>query len=400
MDQRAPRLHPRIVDALVVALAALPGVIGVHLLAMAVPDDVINPLVAAVLVALQAGVLWWRRRWPLAVLLATLAVLALSRPFLGESADTFVGPFAAAYAVAVYGRGRAPAAGLAAVAVVAVADTVVANLATTGATLLDPIGLLIAAAWGVGRYVRVRRDHLDTLVAYARQLEIDRDERAHRAVLDERRRIARELHDQVAHHLGIAALHTAAARRWLGRDGARARAAMTSAEDAVRGALTTMPVILQALRADDATADLAPQPTLDDLDRLVAHVADAGPRVELRAEGDRARLDPAVELAAYRVVQEALTNTLRHADATHARVLLRWTPERLEVEVTDDGAGATAPGDGAGLGLVGMRERVEVLGGVLDVGRRDGGRFAVRAALPLAAPRRAAAMPPGPDRQG
>jgi signal transduction histidine kinase len=242
-------------------------------------------------------------------------------------------------------------------------------------------------AWGLGRYVRVRRDYIATLVAYAHQLEVDRDEKARRAVLDERRRIARELHDQVAHHLGIAALQTAAARRWLDRDAERAGAAMLSAEEAVRVALTTMPVILEALRTDNAAVDLAPQPTLRDVQDLITRVTDAGLPVELRVEGERRGLSPAIELTAYRIVQEALTNILKHAGPTRSTVRLVFAADRLEIEVADDGAGAsTSGGNTGGLGLVGMRERVGLLGGTLAVGPRSTGGFTVRAVLPLANP--------------
>jgi signal transduction histidine kinase len=332
-----------------------------------------------VLTVVHAGALWWRRSHPLLVVAVTVATMLVA-PFAAGS-GSFVIPYAALYAVAAYGSRRAAIAGIAGAVVVSVLDLVFIN-DVNGPLRVSPTAVLIVLSWGVGRYMRVRREYLDTLVAYTNQLEIDRDEKARRAVLEERRRIARELHDQVAHDLGIAALHTSAARRWLRRDAERAEAAMESAETAVRGALTTMPAILQALRVDEAAGDLAPQPMLDNLDEVIAQVSGAGLTVDLRVEGERRHLDPAVELAAYRVVQEALTNTLKHANASGSTVLLRFGADQLDVEVTDDGSGSPA-GDGSGLGLIGMKERVDVLGGTLVASPRDGGGFMVRATLPL-----------------
>jgi signal transduction histidine kinase len=388
--QQRPRFDPRVVDALLVAAVLLPGGIG---LAVLVRTDATAPVALVPWVALltaQAAVLWWRRTHALAVLVATLLLLLVGQALGDTNASSHVGPYAAAYAVAVYGRRRDNIAGLVAVGVAAAAETAILAFVPTAAparaVLVSPAIMLLALLWGLGSYVRVRRDYVGTLVAYAQQLEVDRDEKARRAVLEERRRIARELHDQVAHHLGIAALQTGAARRWLDRDPQRAGTAMASAEDAVRVALTTMPVILQALRADDAAVDLAPQPTLRDLENLAARVGDAGLPVDLRIDGDRRQLNPAVELTAYRIVQEALTNTIKHAAAARATVHLRFGADQLEVEVTDDGPEAPRPaGDGPGLGLVGMRERVDVLGGTLAAGPRDGGGFTVRALLPLGA---------------
>ncbi len=390
MDQRAPRFPPRLVDALVVAAVGLPGVLGL-VAAMAVVPAVPPPVPVAtvLLLVFQAAVLWWRRRRPAEVFAATLMALLAAQALGDGTATSFLGPHAAAYALGAYGRRRTAILGLGGLAVAAVAELAVVTIpptaAQTGAILFGPTGATIAVLWGVGRYVGMRRDYVDTVVAYAAQLEVDRDEKARRAVLEERRRIAQELHDQVAHHLGIAALHTSAARRWLGRDRDRAAHALASAEDAVRGALTTMPAILRALRVDDASDDMAPQPGLDGLDRLIAQVSQTGLAVELRVEGDRRAVGPPVELAAYRIVQEALTNTLKHTDARRSTVVLRFAPDQLVVQVTDDGSGTVAERrDGAGLGLIGMRERVDVLGGALVASPRDGGGFEVRATLPLA----------------
>jgi signal transduction histidine kinase len=402
MQQRRSRFGPRVVDAWVIAVVALPGIIEFLILTRAGggalegigQPPLVNVLLGVVLTLVNAAALWWRRSRPLLVLAITLAVLVVAQVVARPYAGSFVVPYAAGYAVAAYGSRRTAIAGLAGVVVASALDFVVTNLANAGPTVVTPTAVLMVASWGIGRYVRVRRSYLDTLTAYTRQLEVDRDEKARRAVLEERRRIARELHDQVAHDLGIAALHTSAARRWLERDAERAAAAMESAETAVREALTTMPAILQALRVDEAASDLAPQPMLDNLDDVVAQVSGAGLKVDLRVEGERRRLDPAVELAAYRVVQEALTNTLKHANASGATVLLRFGADQLEVEVTDDGSGGSAVGDGSGLGLIGMKERVDVLRGTLVASPHDGGGFTVRATLPLARRERASGSEP------
>jgi signal transduction histidine kinase len=390
MRHRPQWLDPRVVDAIVVAVVLLPGVAGLVVLVGTTGIPAGRGLVPSMLLMFAHAVaLWWRRRQPLAVLAVVVVIVLVAQALGDRNVSSYLGPYAAAYALAVYGSRRDTLLGLAAIGAAALLEVVIVTLAPAAAgtspLLLSSAGAMLAAAWGVGRYVRMRGDHIGTLEAYARQLEVERDEKARRAVLEERRRIARELHDQVAHHLGIAALQTGAARRWLDRDPQRAGSAMASAEDAVRVALTTMPVILEALRADDATVDLAPQPTLGDLDQLAARVAETGLPVELRVDGERRPLNPAVELTAYRVVQEALTNTMKHAGAARSAVHLRFTTDRLEIEVTDDGSGASTPnGDGTGLGLIGMRERVELLGGTLATGPRDGGGFAVRAVLPLA----------------
>ncbi|HSJ46260.1 MAG TPA: histidine kinase, partial [Euzebyales bacterium] len=249
---------------------------------------------------------------------------------------------------------------------------------------LGPFGILAVVAWIVGRYVAVRRAYLETLVAYGHQLEKDRDEQARRAVREERRRIARDLHDQVAHHLGVVSLQTSAARRWLKRDPARTAMALAAAEDAARAALETMPAILHALRADETPAELEPQPTLDAVGDLISQMTSDDVAVDLRVHGAPRTLPSAVEVTAYRLIQEALTNVVKHAGHAHVVVDLDYRRDRLEVEVADDGHGAAAgPSDGARLGLVGMRERVEMLNGTFAAGPRNGGGFSVRATLPV-----------------
>lgn len=389
MHERSERFPRRAGDALVVAavgVAGLFGALGPVMLLGADPARISG--VGLVLVVVQAAVLWWRRDRPLAVLAVTVAALLAAQALDDPNVASFFGVHAAAYSVGAYAPRRQALSAVAGLGAAAVVDVGVVAWAQTAsladAVALSPTGMFVVVAWVAGRYVAVRRAYLHTLVAYAHQLERDRDDQARQAVGDERRRIARELHDQVAHHLGVVSLHTQAARRWLDRDHIRTASALQSAERAARSALETMPTILHALRADDAPADLAPQPTLDAIPPLVTAMSTEDVSVDLRMPEGRPRLPPGVELAAYRVVQEALTNVVKHAGPAHVTVEVRVSAERLEVEVTDDGRGlAAAPSDGAGLGLVGMRERVDLLDGQLYTGAREGGGFTVRATLPL-----------------
>lgn len=390
MSERQPRMRSRTIDLLVVVAVAAVALIGLtvgHLAAR--PEPALLPVPAlAVLAVAQAAVLWWRRSQPLLVLAATLGLMVLAQAVDDMNAASFLGPHVAAYSVAAYGRGRLwPALGIMGAA--GLADGAVIRWTDNGpavAVLLGPPGVLVLAAWGIGSYVRVRREHLVTLQEYARHLEIERDQRAAEAVHEERRRIARELHDQVAHHLGVVSLQTSAARRWLQRDPERTDAALRSAEDAARRALTTMPTILRALRTDELTAELQPQPGLGELEELVEQVRATGLTVELSVHGPVRTLHPAVELTAFRVVQEALTNVMKHAGEAAVTVDLRYAHDQLQVDVTDDGHGAAANSSPGGHGLIGMHERVGLVGGRLSAGPRPGGGFSVSASLPTSVP--------------
>lgn len=390
MDARRPGWNPRSVDGLVVALVGVVGILGlgVPLLLDARPSA---PLPSLLLVLVQAGALWWRRRRPLPVLVITLAALVVAQVIGDVNAASFLGSHAAAYAVAAYTDRTRAFTGFVVVIVAAAVDGAVVTWLTDDLpyepVLLGPTGILVLLAWGVGRYVQVRRAYLETVLAYTHQLEQDRDEHMQRAIREERRRIARDLHDQVAHHLGVISLQTGAAQRWLGRDQDRTATALASAEKASRTALETMPAILQALRSDDRDAAREPQPTLADVDRLLDQLRAAGLAIEREVHGQPRPLHPTVELTAYRVIQESLTNVAKHAGAAETTVRLRYGPGRFDVEVEDDGHGpAAAPGHGAGLGLLGMRERVQLLEGELMTGPREGGGFRVRASLPTTRP--------------
>jgi signal transduction histidine kinase len=210
----------------------------------------------------------------------------------------------------------------------------------------------------------------------------ERDVAAREAVVEERARIARELHDAIAHNVSMMVVQAGAERRVLEPANDSTRDVLETIEKIGRGALTEMRRMVGMLRSD--TPDpLTPQPGLDDLTALVGQVREAGLPVELRVEGERRSLPVGIELSAYRIVQEALTNALKHAGGAHAIVHVRYGVDSLELEIVDDGPGSQAPVSSGGQGLVGMRERVALYGGRLDAGRRSTGGFAVRVLLPI-----------------
>jgi signal transduction histidine kinase len=212
-------------------------------------------------------------------------------------------------------------------------------------------------------------------------------EAAQRAVADERARLARELHDVIAHGVSVVVVQAAAASDVFDDRPDQARAALTSIERTGREALAELRRVVAVVRPDEeAPAATAPQPGLTDLDALAAQLGTAGLDVVVRHEGPRVPLPAGVELSAYRIVQEALTNTLRHARATTAEVTLRYDADAVEIDVVDDGRAAPVPaGAAGGFGLVGMRERASALGGTLDAGPTAHGSFRVRARLPFGA---------------
>jgi signal transduction histidine kinase len=212
--------------------------------------------------------------------------------------------------------------------------------------------------------------------------ERERDLAAREAVVEERARIARELHDVIAHHVSMIVLQAGAERRVLHGANPSTREVLETVERTGRSALNEMRRLLGMLRSD-ANEPLAPQPGLSDVPTLVTQLRDAGLRVELHVEGERRELPVGIELSAYRIVQEALTNALKHAGEARATVDIRYGSDSLELEIADDGTGGSAPVSSGGHGLVGMRERVALCGGRLDAGRRPSGGFAVRVLLPI-----------------
>jgi signal transduction histidine kinase len=235
----------------------------------------------------------------------------------------------------------------------------------------------------LGDNLRTRRAYMRELEEKAERLEREGESNIRRAAAEEQARISRELHDVIAHNVSVMTIQAAAARDVFDADPGRAREALGSIESTGRAALTELRRLLSSVR-DGARPELAPQPGLAALDDLASQVRRTGLAVEINVQGERPSLPAALDLSAYRIVQEALTNTLKHADAQHAWVDIRYTPSQVDVSVRDDGVGSAPNGSSSGRGLVGMRERVELFGGHLDAGPRAGGGYAVSACLPLA----------------
>jgi signal transduction histidine kinase len=245
------------------------------------------------------------------------------------------------------------------------------------------VNLIFTVVWVVGFTLGRKFAEADEAKERATRAESEREARARAAVADERARIARELHDVVGHSVSVMTVQASGVRRLLRPEQEREREALLIVERTGREALAEMRRMVGVLRRPEEAPALAPQPSLDHVDRLVEQTCEAGLPVELRVEGDATELPAGVDLTAYRLVQEGLTNALKHARATRAEVVVNYGDGQIEVTVSDDGTGL-GDGDGGGHGLVGMRERVSVYGGELDAGPRPGGGFRLRARLPLA----------------
>lgn len=261
---------------------------------------------------------------------------------------------------------------------------------TVGELLLVASALLaaVAAAWALGRYRRLRAEQFATLAERVRRAEADREQRDRQAAADERARIARELHDVVAHSVSVIVRLAEGGRYVSGKDPAAAAAALSTIAETGREALTDMRSLLGVLDVGTSTEAAEPQPTVDDLPDLVQRVRASGQRVRLSVDGEPQPLERTAHLAAYRLVQEALTNVVKHAGpGVEAEVRLSWGREALRLRVSDRGASPRAT-DGSvpgGRGLVGMQERLQLIGGRLHVGPADAGGFQVEGEIPTAA---------------
>ena len=245
-------------------------------------------------------------------------------------------------------------------------------------------GILFGGTVSVIAYaLQQRRKRAAELEERAAGLEREAAQRESAAVAAERRRIARELHDVIAHSVTLMTVQAGAARLLLAEDPNRAREPVLSVEDTGRHALVELRRLLGILRADEGEASLAPQPGLSRIDDLLTRTRRAGLPVELAVAGEPRDLPPGVDLTAYRILQEALTNAHKHAGPARAHVSLRYGAEALELEVTNDGPLAPNGGDGVGHGLVGMSERVALYDGTFEAGPRAGGGYAVCARLPI-----------------
>jgi len=335
----------------------------------------------------------WRRRAPAGVLAVVVSGFAFAAVLSGAGAHAGA-PLSAflALLVAFYTVG-AQLAGRRSVATLVAGLTGIAALDLAAGGVFQDVGgarpgtwLLMAVSWLVGREVSRRGIEMSMLRARASALELEREERARLAAAEERARIARELHDVVAHSVSVMVVQAQAAERVLVAEEPEARDLLASIETTGRQALTELRRLLGLLGRFEEEPSLEPQPSLRHLDALAEQMRAAGLDVAVLVEGQPAPLPQGVDLSAYRIVQEGLTNTLKHAGPARAQVIVRYTPTQLEIEVRDDGRGH---GDGAaggtGQGLVGMRERVALYGGELETGPTADDGYALRARLPIGA---------------
>lgn len=345
------------------------------------------PLQAAVLLASLSLLVPMIRTWPAAALALTLVTATLlaggvqhhgPAHLLGYLAtDVVLGRI-----VATRSRRASAVATVLLLAVQVPAAGIFAPGPVGLSSALLVAGLALATAWMAGLLLRQRREHADQL----------RSRAVTQAVTAERLRIARELHDLVAHSIGVIAIQAGVGSRVIDTQPAEARAALSAIEATSRDTLTGLRRTLVALRRTDAPGEPAgrtghsPLPGLCDLDALVASTAAAGVRADLHRTGSERPLPPEIELAAYRIVQEALTNVVRHAGTERCRVTIGYAERELTVTVSDEGQGSAGTAAGTGFGITGMRERAALLHGTLHTATSPHGGFTVRAALPLSAP--------------
>ena len=327
-----------------------------------------------------------RRRFPFAAPATSLvlagAVSFVEGNFAPFSFSIFLCLVASAFLLGMNSDRREALAGVPLILAVVVAA--VHNQPDGSADDLFFVTIIMLCSWAGGFALSAKLAEASRAEARALALREEQERLSAEAVQAERSRIARELHDVVAHHVSVMTVQAGAVRRLLQPGQAREREALMSVEETGRKALTEMRRLLGVLKEDEEQkhAPLAPQPGVGTLDTLVEQVREAGLPVELTTEGRAVELPPGVDLSAYRIVQEALTNALKHAGPAHAWVTVRYGDDAVELEIANDGAFDPAE-NGRGHGLVGMRERVAVYGGKLESGPRPGGGFAVRARLPI-----------------
>ena len=328
--------------------------------------------------------LFFRRRFPFGAPVAVGAAVGLTafvdERLVPKDFIPFLAGCAAVFLVGLLRERRLAIAGIVLAigveALVAYQDPL-KNLSAFIATCIV-FGLIWTVAFALGR----KFEEADEAKKRAARAEREREERARTAVTEERARIARELHDVVGHSVSVMTVQASAVRRLLRPEQEREREALLIVERTGREALAEMRRMVGVLRRPEEGPALAPQPSLEHVERLVEQAREAGLSVELRVEGDPQPLPAGVDLTAYRLVQEGLTNALKHAQAERAQVVVRYGDGDLEVTVSDDGRG-DGSGDGGGQGLVGMRERVAVYGGELEAGPQEEGGYRLRAKLPV-----------------
>jgi signal transduction histidine kinase len=381
------RARPRVADVLFVVFLAAFCVTGDLTVE---PGDVAaaSLWVSIPLTLVSCGSLLWRRTRPGVPVAVTAAVVVGAAAANAQWSSSGIALIVALYAVAAHGERRQSLRWLAATLVgiaFVLASYTLRNDQSLAVVDVVSNGVVFVTAWALGDGMRSRRIRVAALEEQAEALERQRAGDARRAVNIERGRIARELHDVVAHHVSVMVIQAGAARRVIDANPGQAAEALASIETVGRQALDELRRVLGVLRAVPEVADgngRAPQPGLVGVDGLADQVREAGLAVDVRVEGEARPLPVGVDVSAYRIVQEALTNALKHAGPAKATVTVRYGDDDVELEVVDDGRGASST-DGGGHGLLGMRERVELFGGDLRAGPRVGGGYAVRARLPV-----------------
>ena len=338
---------------------------------------------AVLMVAIVAPLLF-RRRFPFWSLAAIPIAVSIAAPLdtrlVPDNGVTFAAGLTVVFLMAQLRDRRQAVAGL---VMVFGAEVIIERFDPNGATSdIFFSNLLFGVVWLAGFLLGRKFEEGDLARERAAQLEREREAEARAAVAEERARIARELHDVVGHSVSVMTVQASGVRRLLRPDQEREREALLIVERTGREALAEMRRMVGVLRRPEEAPALAPQPSLEHLDRLVEQAREAGLPVELRVEGKAVELPAGVDLTAYRLVQEGLTNAIKHAHASRAEVVVDYRDGAIEVVVSDDGKGV-GNGDGGGHGLVGMRERVSVYGGELDAGPQPGGGYRLRAKLPV-----------------
>jgi len=363
---RIRRVNPLIWDSLLAALVAsiVAGTV--------VSQDGVHGPLAWVLVVGACAPLAIRRRAPLLVL-ALVAGMVVVFALVGNGAAADVALALAAYTIAAHEPWRRVASfGLPVAIVAGLASQIAAQ------THRNWVEVVVNVTFGVGLPILIGR----IVFNRRRHLALDRELAAREAVTTERTRIARELHDVVAHAMSVMIVQAGAARTVIERDPAAAQEAIARVEETGRAGIAEMRRLIGVLTDAGEPPSTAPMPGLSELDLLLETVRAAGLPVEVVRTGMPRTLPPGADLAAYRVIQESLTNALKHAGPAHARVSMDFAADRLTIEVADDGIGP-GPEPGVGHGLIGMRERVALFDGTVTTGERPGGGFLVRAEIPV-----------------
>ena len=368
----------RIADRVVVAALVVSGQVAVWT-ADGGPLAEDRPVHALLLAAITVP-LFVRRFRPLPVLLLVLGATWIQFQLGGQVFQPWFAVLLALYSVAAHAVRWEALTGAAAAAAMTLAVDIPKLVGGDPVDEVVPAWFVLAGTWGLGRWIRHRHRETEALETRAVVAERESVEQAERAVAEERARIARELHDLVAHSMGVIVIQSQAGQRALDTRPDLTRGALESIENSGRQGMAEMRRLLGLLTGTE-DGGVAPQPRLQGLDDLVENVRAAGVPVEVSVEGDLSSLPAGVDLAAYRIVQEALTNVLKHAGPATARVLLRAGCGAVDVEVCDDGRGAASSGRRGGHGLVGMRERALLYGGTVEAGNLPGGGYRVRARL-------------------